>query len=133
MKLSDYCLEIYLLFFSLIFPKGSVAVLFGYLLTKSFVIGIRYPLFRMYTKRTYFISPTNMEFISLFPSHILWVISYTLLILFFISKIIGLFQPYTLQMLLNNHFLTAASVCIAGLTYNIIMKSFSAHLRIYNE
>ncbi len=133
MKLSDllnYRLELILLFLVVVLGADDTLYVAGisecYLLLIALAMCFGYPLCRTHARRTSYVSPDTLEMYLLFTSHLIWLEIYMGLVLILISKVIGLFQPYTLQMLLNNGILFGVSVCVAGVTYRFLVKLFSS-------
>ena len=112
-------------------PLSAIGISAIILFMTAVSVYSRYPLCRIHAKRTLLVAPEGLELFLFFTGHFMWVIMYTVFILILISKVIGLFQPYTLQMLLRNDILFLVSVGVAGVTYHFLVKLFSSRLQFY--
>ena len=112
-------------------PLSVIGISLIFLFLITILVYSRYPLCRIHAKRTLLVAPEGLEMILFFIGHLLWILIYTGLVLILISKVIGLFQPYTLQMLLRNDILFVVSVGAAGVTYHFLVKLFSSRLQFY--
>ena len=112
-------------------PLSAIGISAIILFMTAVSVYSRYPLCRIHAKRTLLVAPEGLELFLFFTGHFMWVIIYTVFILILISKVIGLFQPYTLQMLLRNDILFLVSVGVAGVTYHFLVKLFSSRLQFY--
>ena len=107
----------------------GISLIFLFLIT--ILVYSKYPLCRIHARKTLLVSPESLEIILFLIGHLLWILIYTGLVLILISKVIGLFQPYTLQMLLRNDILFLVSTGVAGVTYYFLVKLFSSRLQFY--